>query len=135
MATTFEIKVDNIDRVRTELAQQAVKALEECGLIAEGYAKGLCPVDTGNLRNSVTHKVDTEELICYIGSSVKYAPYVEFGTGVNYDQGGRKTPWVYQDAKGRWHRTSGQKAQPFIRPAVADHIPEYERIIKEGLEK
>ena len=98
MATTYEIKVDNIDKVKSELRQQAVKALEECGLIAEGYAKGLCPVDTGNLRNSVTHVVDPDKLVCYIGSNVEYAPYVEFGTGVNYS-GGRKTPWVYQDGK------------------------------------
>lgn len=34
MATTFEIKVDNIDKVKSELRQQAVKALEECGLVA-----------------------------------------------------------------------------------------------------
>lgn len=38
MATTFEIKVYNIDKAKSELRQQAVKALEECGLIAEGYA-------------------------------------------------------------------------------------------------
>lgn len=35
-----------------------VQALERCGEQAEGYAKDLTPVDTGNLRNSITHQVD-----------------------------------------------------------------------------
>lgn len=129
---TVEMKVNNIDELKNELRQQAAKALEECGLIAEGYAKGLCAVDTGNLRNSITHVVDPEELICYVGSDVEYAPYVEFGTGVNY-AGGRRTPWAYQDANGEWHKTSGQKAQPFIRPSIADHISEYERLVQKEL--
>ena len=33
MTTTFEIKVDNIDKVKSEMRQQAVKALEECGFL------------------------------------------------------------------------------------------------------
>lgn len=132
MATTYEIKVDNIDEAKGALKQQALKALEECGLVAERYAKALCPVDTGNLRNSVTHKVVEGELACYIGSAVNYAAYVEFGTGVHY-QGGRKTPWVYQGADGEWHKTTGSKPQPFIKPSVADHLKEYENIIKDEL--
>ena len=42
-----------------------VKGLEECGFTAEGYAKKLCQVDTGNLRNSITHTVDDEEPAAY----------------------------------------------------------------------
>ena len=38
-----------------------VQALERCGEQAEGYAKDLTPVDTGNLRNSITHQVDDGE--------------------------------------------------------------------------
>ena len=109
------------------------KALEECGLVAEGYAKKLAPVDTGNLRNSISHKVDPEEPAVYIGSNTEYAAYQEFGTGI-YTEGGRDTPWVYQDEKGNWHWTRGNKAQPFLKPAVADHAKEYQSIIKTELE-
>ena len=71
------------------------RALEKCGLVAEGYAKKLCPVDTGNLRNSITYMVNDGEKAAYIGTNSEYAVYVECGTGVYYP-GGRQTPWVYQ---------------------------------------
>jgi hypothetical protein len=50
--------VDNSDEVVKALKQAILVALETCGLQAENYAKKLCPVDTGNLRNSITHEVD-----------------------------------------------------------------------------
>ena len=123
---------DNSKEVLAAMKAAAVRALEKCGLTAEGYAKKLCPVDTGNLRNSITHTVDEEELAAYIGSAVEYAAYVELGTG-KYVSGGRPTPWVYQDEKGNWHRTNGQKAQPYLKPAVADHTNTYMKIIEDEL--
>ncbi len=120
---------DNTSRAREEIQAAALLALEKCGLTAEGYAKLLCPVDTGNLRNSITHQVDISELLCRIGSASEYAAYVELGTGIYYP-GGRQDPWVYQDAKGNWHLTHGQRAQPYLKPAVADHVPEYKAMIE-----
>lgn len=49
------------------------RALEIMGGKAESYAKQLCPVDTENLRNSITHQQldeDTE----IVGTNVEYAP-------------------------------------------------------------
>ena len=123
---------DNSKEVLESMQQAAVRALEKCGLTAEGYAKKLCPVDTGNLRNSITHTVDEEEPAAYIGSNAEYAAYVELGTG-KYVSGGRPTPWVYQDEKGNWHRTHGQKAQPYLKPAVSDHANTYRKIIEDEL--
>lgn len=108
------------------------RALEKCGLVGEGYAKKLCPVDTGNLRNSITHTVDSGEKAAYVGTDSEYAVYVEMGTG-KYVTGGRPTPWVYKDAKGNWHMTHGQRAKPYIKPAVADHAQQYQKIIKSEL--
>ena len=51
-----------------------------------------------------------------------------------YVTGGRPTPWVYKDAQGNWHMTHGQRAQPYIKPAVADHAQQYQKIIKSELE-
>lgn len=120
---------DNSALAKQELQTATVRALEKCGLVAEGYAKKLCAVDTGNLRNSIAHQVDISELLCRIGSAAEYAPYVELGTGIYYP-GGRQTPWVYQDAKGNWHLTHGQRAQPYLKPAVADHVQQYKGIIE-----
>lgn len=121
---------DNSDEVRAALQEAAERALEKCGLVAEGYAKKLCPVDTGNLRNSIMHVVGTAvDMEVYIGTDVSYAANVELGTG-KYYPGGRPTPWVYQDAHGNWHWTQGNPAQPFLKPAVADHKQTYQGIIK-----
>ena len=123
---------DNSQAVLKAMQQAVEKALEECGLVAEGYAKKLAPVDTGNLRNSISHKVDPEEPAVSIGSNTSYAPYVELATGI-YAEGGRPTPWVYQDANGNWHWTRGNKAQPFLKPSVADHQKQYSQIIEQEL--
>lgn len=129
------MKVDFTDNSKEVLAvmhEAAARALEKCGLVAEGYAKKLCPVDTGNLRNSITHTVDEQEPAAIIGTNNEYAAYVELGTG-KYAEGGRPTPWVYQDAKGNWHMTHGQRAQPFLKPAVADHAAQYRDILESEL--
>ena len=123
---------DNSKEVLEAMQQAAVRALEKCGLTAEGYAKKLCPVDTGNLRNSITHTVDEDEPAAYIGSNVEYASYVCLGTG-KYYPGGRPTPWTYQDAKGEWHWTAGSRAQPYLKPAVAANANTYRKIIEKEL--
>lgn len=125
---------DNSSEVKSEFVKALLRGLEKCGLVAERYAKKLCPVDTGNLRNSITHVVDEQEPAAIIGSNNSYAAYVELGTGVYAEGGGRPTPWVYRDAKGNWHYTHGKKAQPFLKPAVAEHADKYREIIKNALE-
>lgn len=67
---------DNSDKVLSEFEQAIARALERIGSQAEGYAKDLCPVDTGRLRNSISHKVDKGGDAVYIGSNVEYAGYV-----------------------------------------------------------
>lgn len=124
---------DNSGRAMTAFQQAAARALEKCGLTAEGYAKRLCPVDTGDLRNSIAHKVDPEVLEAYIGTNNEYAAYVELGTGKFYP-GGRSTPWRYQDAKGKWHTTEGQRAQPYLKPAIVDHAQTYRNIIQDEMQ-
>ena len=125
---------DNSSEVKSEFVKALLRGLEKCGLVAERYAKKLCPVDTGNLRNSITHMVDEQEPAAITGTNNEDAPYVELGTGVYAEGGGRPTPWVYEDAKGNWHYTHGQKAQPFLKPAVAEHADKYREIIKNALE-
>ena len=118
--------------VLNEFHDAVLRALERCGEQAEGYAKDLAPVDTGNLRNSISHTVDEDEPAVYIGSNTSYAPYVELATGI-YAEGGRPTPWVYQDENGNWHWTRGNPAQPFLKPAMADHPQTYRNIIEDEL--
>lgn len=129
MGVEFE---DNSREVIKAVKEAALRALERCGSQAEGYAKDLCPVDTGQLRNSITHTVDTAEPAAYVGSNSAYAAYVELGTGIYYP-GGRKDPWSYQDAQGNWHKTVGNKPQPYIAPSLLDHKDTYKKIIEDEL--
>lgn len=32
--------------------------------------------------------------------------------------------------QGEWHLTHGQRAQPYLNPAVANHVQQYEGIIE-----
>lgn len=121
---------DNSDEVLLQFAMACLRALERCGSEAEGYAKDLVPVDTGNLRNSISHKVDDH--VVYIGTNSEYGPYVELGTG-KYYPGGRPTPWVWQDSWGLWHLTHGQEPKPYLKPAVADHAKTYQNIIEDEM--
>lgn len=110
MSVTFH---SNAKQVNDASKQAMARALEICGGKAESYAKRLCPVDTGNLRNSITHQqIDDQTEI--IGTNVEYAPYVELGH----------------------HTSSGSKvaAKPFLRPAVENHSEEYKAIILEALQ-
>jgi len=79
----------------------ATKALNKACLTVMNSAKEKVPVDTGNLRNSITYEVDGNEGI--VGTNVEYAPYVEFGTGLFSSQGDGRTdvPWRYQTADGK----------------------------------
>lgn len=135
----LEIKVTNNAKLTLEELQSAcLRALERMGQQAEGYAIDLVPspgkTGTGALKNSLTHKVVPSELTVYAGSDMSYASYVECGTG-KYYPGGRDTPWVYQDANGNWHYTHGQRAKPYLKPAIANHIGTYKNILKSEMKR
>lgn len=128
---------DYSDEVLEAFDEACLRALERCGQQAEGYAKDLCPVDTSNLRNSISHKVDEGEPAAYIGTNSEYAAYVEFGTGFHSTIGGgtTKTHWVYMGDDGEWHIGKPMKAQPYLKPAIANHVGTYRNIFKDELSK
>ena len=81
MADTDVYITDNSGEVLREFNKRISIALEAVGITAEGFAKRLTPVDTGRLRNSISHTVVDNDV--YIGTNVDYGPYIELGT-VNY---------------------------------------------------
>ena len=103
-----EVRADNREAIANAIDRALVAALEEIGLVAEGYAKRACPVDTGRLRNSITHIVDEGTRHVVIGTNVEYAPYVELGT-------------------------RHQKPQPYLKPAAKDHYSTYKGIFLKHL--
>lgn len=114
---------NNIGAVKGAVGVAVAKALEEIGLLAEGYAKRELSkpkgghktepdprpnVDTGALRNSVTHHVDVAGEYVVVGTNVEYAPSIELGT-------------------------SRHQAWPFLRPAGTEHVSEYRRVLESKL--
>lgn len=130
----IDVKVETHADLFKDAVKEAVEAaLEAVGLQAEGYAKANITaagrVDTGELRNSVTHQVEESEQAVYIGSNLEYAIYNEVGTGIYAEGGGgRKDPWVYVDDNGVGHWTVGITPIHFLKDAAADHGDEYRQI-------
>ena len=103
------VYVSHAAAAMSDIERATAKALEIIGGKAETYAKQLCPVDTGRLRNSITH-AQVDEKTEAVGTNVEYAPYVELG-----------------------HHTSGGNlvaARPFLRPAAENHQEEYMNVFK-----
>ena len=134
-----EIKFEGLDEVLYKLDKissdaNIEEALGTCCALVEKSAKQKAPKDTGALRRSITSKVEGNQGIIF--TPLEYAPYVEYGTGLFAESGGRKdVPWNYQDDEGKWHSTSGQKPQPFMRPALEENKALIKQILKEELTK
>lgn len=133
------IEVKGLDTVLERIASLAnqdftQKMGQACALV-ERSAKQKAPKDTGALRRSITSQVDIEDgkVTGIVYTPLEYAPYVEFGTGLFAEEGGRMdVPWNYQDDEGVWHSTSGQKPQPYMRPALKENRDKIIKIFKEG---
>ena len=133
------MSIEGLDKLFRQLDKLTQDSLISNALSIEGAkvrdeAKLLCPVDTGNLRNSIRcsePKKDSKgNWSIEIYTNSEYATYVEFGTGkrgqatntnsdvaVTYREDG----WCYQDKDGNWWYTEGQPAQPFLYPALKNN--------------
>ena len=122
-------KLDDIEK-----AEYIQRALTKSCLMVEAQAKVNCPVDDGQLRQSIGSEV--KDNIGAIGTNVEYAPYVHQGTGIYAVNGdGRKTRWKYQDAKGEWHSTIGQQPNPFLERALDANVEEIIDTFKEEIKR
>ena len=134
--------VSHLGEVLSATQAKMERAAEVIGGMAESKAKEYVTeavysspagwyVRTGDLRNSIGHQTEGsgEGTTVVVGCGVKYAPYVELGTG----GGGRK--WTYKGSDGKFHTTSGMPARPFIRPAIENHISEYKSVLEQILKE
>ena len=135
----MNIKFDGLNTVIDELdsfatTEKIEAALGKACAVVERSAKMKAPKGDGTLRRSITSKVEGDKGIVF--TPLEYAPYVEYGTGLFAENGGRQdVPWCYKDDKGEWHTTSGQHPHPYMRPALDENRGEIVRIIEEELMK
>ena len=97
---------DNTKEVLSALDKTIERGLEAIGLTAEGHAKKNTPVDTGRLRNSISHAV--EDKSAYIGTNVEYAPYVELGS-------------------------RGRDGKHMLQRAATEHTAEYKKLMEDSM--
>lgn len=120
--------VDNSIKVKDAIEKAAIAFLHEAAGELTSQTKRNTTVDTGQLKSSWQYKVAEYKYEAVIGSPLENAIWEEFGTGEFALKGdGRKTPWVYQDAKGNYHYTTGKKPKRAFHSAVTKVQP---KIIK-----
>lgn len=133
----FEGLEEVLDSLGNLLSEEKVrKGLGKACAVVERAAKIKAPKGKGSgggqgLRASITSKVEGYTGIVF--TPLFYAPYVEYGTGIFAEEGGRQdVPWCYQDEEGKWHTTSGMPPHPYMRPALDENRERIKQILKEG---
>lgn len=99
-----------LQTVGGRIGAPAAQAIRRTALAIEADAKALAPVDTGNLRNSISSEVTGDgrfgAITAEIGPTAEYGIYQEFGT-------------------------SRMAAQPFLGPAFDRQAPAYAAALSE----
>ena len=130
-------EIRNIDKLLSKLNRIGgnykgilVKSLDKNIKMVQAQAKILCPVDYGDLRNSIKAEVQEENtgIVAKVYTNSDHAAYVEFGTGIvgentNKQEGisFKQEKWfaIIPDVGPRW--IEGQPAQPFLYPSLKDN--------------
>ena len=141
--------VDRLTQRFNNIANMELRSeMNKATQLVHGQAKALAPADTGLLRESIHMSVkDTgKELQGRVYTNVEYAPYVEFGTGIKgngtypYEVEGlnleyKNKAWVYYDEDNdTFVYTKGQKAQPYMYPALKENEKTIKAIFKQGVQ-
>lgn len=134
--------VDGIDRLLQKLNRLGVnsekvleKSIKKNIKFVQGEAKNLCPVDSGELRNSIKSKTEVNEkgIVAAVTTNVEYAPYQEFGTGQKGNSS--PTPPKYDGNLAYRQDWKGIPAQPFLYPALKNNEDKVMESIQEDLKE
>jgi len=112
----------------------------------QGVAKELCPVDTGDLRNSIKSNTEKNEneIVGIVSTNMRHASFVEFGTGkvgertntnTNVNVAYKQDKWKVNipDVGVRW--IEGQPAQPYLYPALKNNEDKILKNIKSDVKQ
>ena len=138
----FGISQNNIPVVNREIENSIIVALEACGLQAERYAKMLCPVDTGLLRNSITHALagKAPATKSYKADKPDKNGVIKSGTykGKTPKQGNEHSVYIGSNVEyaiaveyGDKRHDTGKKH--FLTDAATNHDDQYKEIMKLAL--
>lgn len=135
-----------LNKLGGNVEETLYKSMQRQGELVKGDAKDLCPVDTGDLRQSIKSETKNykNKITTRVYTNSDHAAYVEFGTGkvgertnknnkvnVSYKQ----DKWLANipDVGVRW--VEGQPAQPYLYPALKNNEKIVVENIKEDVKK
>lgn len=137
-----------LDKLGGNVDEVLYKSMQQQGELVKGDAKDLCPVDLGDLRQSIKRETKRYKgkIVSKVYTNSDHAAYVEFGTGKK----GESTPvsdkypgplsykqdkWKVNipDVGVRW--IEGQSAQPYLYPALKNNEEKVIENIKEDVKK
>ena len=128
----FELVADNSKQVIQDLGTAVERALEIIGGKAETYAKQNCPVDTGLLRNSITHAIGGN-----VPSTQAYTANKGGATGSysgTVGKAGDETVYIGSNVSYAAQNELNHKTKSnFLRNACENHREEYKSIIQSEL--
>ncbi|HOA84003.1 MAG TPA: HK97 gp10 family phage protein [Thermodesulfovibrio thiophilus] len=151
-----KVKIEGLDKLQEKLQklegkarEGVVKVLDDSALAVLRSAQIKCPVDTGNLRASLTKEVNKEKLYAIVGTKIEYAPYVEYGTGIFGLRKTRLTKAPPPGALEDWakkhgfesgyivsraiFRAGGVRPHPYLRPAYEENRKDINANIKQAV--
>ena len=105
------------DDIMQALESERKRALTESGIEVLGRATQLAPVDTGNLKNSLTYDLHHKENVFDVQSDA-----IEVGTAVHYA--------IHQE-----YGTKRMGARPFLRPALDSSVSRILQFFKDAIER
>lgn len=108
------VKVEGLDNVLEAISNMADEqelklAMGKACAFVEGEAKKKAPKGNGELRRSIESRVENNggDIVGVVSTPLEYAPYVEYGTGMHAEKGGRQGWWVYvKDSAGGISKSS-----------------------------
>ena len=131
MANEISFKIEGLDalikrlgKLAPQIAKEVAMEVNASALAIQSKARRAVAVDKGFLRNSIQLKeINKGDKIMYtVGSALKYAPYIEFGTG-----GEVTVPAGYEDFALQFKGKKGVKinlrARPYLIPSFESEIP------------
>ena len=131
MADQISFRIEGLDalikrlgKLSPQIAKEVAMEVNASALAIQSKARRAVVVDNGMLRNSIQLKeINKGDKIIYtVGSRLRYAPYVEFGTG-----GLVSVPAGYEDFAMQFKGTKGYKInlrpRPYLIPAFESEVP------------
>jgi HK97 gp10 family phage protein len=138
MADQISFKIEGLDalikrlgKLSPKIAKEVAMEVNASALAIQSKAKRDVKVDNSTLRSSIQLKEINQgnKIVYTVGSALKYAPYVEFGTGGEVNVPAGYETFAIQ-FKGKGIRKINLRARPYLIPAFESEIPILRKNIK-----